>query len=128
MKSLIFLVFLLGCVATPPKAPPPPPPVVAEPIVPPTIVPQSRKPVIAVVNAYQAARIKELPAVLAPNVTPDYVANVHYKELAARKAVRALEDEDGRRKPATLEAARRAVRDLEDALAAPKDPDVVGGK
>ena len=108
----LLLLLLAGCAASVPPPPPPPPVVVIEPPPPPA----SKAPVRAVVRAYQQARTKELPAILKPDATADYIADVNRKEIQARKAVRLLESQDGQRTPKALTAAREAVRQLEDAL------------
>lgn len=125
-RALLYLTLALGgCCTAPPitLAPPDPPP--AEP--PASAgssmgVAPATKPAIAVVEAYRQARDRELPAITRPDVSPEYITNIHQLEITARRTVRTLINElDRHHKPsdASLDAARRAVHALDAALEAP---------
>jgi iron-sulfur cluster repair protein YtfE (RIC family) len=65
-----------------------------------------------VTHEYHAVANKELPAVLAPDATADYVARVHAADIEARKALAKLEHQGKQLTVETLAVARAAVRRL----------------
>jgi hypothetical protein len=120
VTSLSFCcVLLTSCAAAPP--PPSPPPLQAPP--PPVVViesaPNPAKPTTATANVakeYQKAAQKEIPAVVAPNTTPERVRRVHTADSAARRALSKLEAQGEHPTKETLDAARAAVKQLSDVL------------
>jgi hypothetical protein len=108
-------VVLTSCAASPPPPPPPTPPpaVVVE------SAPEPTKPATVTTNvtkAYQNAAQKEIPAVTAPNATPERVRRVHTADSAARWALSKLEAQGEHPTQEALDAARAAVKQLSDVL------------
>lgn len=127
MKRIAWMLVLIiaGCGAArlPIVAPPLPPPVAVAPPV--EVVPKPNPdalapPIKTVAQQYQQAAQKEVAAVTAPDVTPEYIKQVQTADRIARRALSALETD---RSPtvAALNRARDAVRDLAAVLdAAPQ--------
>lgn len=117
---LLLVVAASGCDAArlPPPAPPPPLTVEIIPVwpPPPPASPPIPAPVATVAAQYQMAATKEVPAVTAPNVTPDYVRAVHQADRIARRALGVLEAQGSRPTLEALTRAREAVRKLSDVL------------
>jgi hypothetical protein len=111
-------IVLTSCSA----ASPPPPPAPAPPPAPIVIVqspPEPAKPAAVtatVAKAYQKAAQKEIPAVIAPNATPQRVRNVHTADTNARRALSKLESQGHHPTQEALDAARAAVKQLSDVL------------
>jgi hypothetical protein len=121
MKILFALCCLIavssGCTAaprpvpvtlTPPLPLPPPQPAETPPALP--------TPVANVAEQYQHQAQKEISAVTAPDVTPQYIHSVRQADLVARQAVNAL-----MKRPTqdALDKAREAVHALEQVLDGP---------
>jgi hypothetical protein len=118
----ILLVGLSGCVSQPIPEPP------ARSLAPATapVFVADRPPevqpahVASVVKAYRAIERQEVPAVIAEDVTPDYIHRIHIADLAARRALWALERSDRRPTLADLMRARDAVNHLALVLQEPR--------
>jgi hypothetical protein len=106
----ILLIGLCGCVAHPVPEPAvvalAPAPVAARP---PEVQPAH---VASVVKAYRAIERQEVPAVTSQDVTVDHIHRIHIADLAARRALWALERTDRRPTLADLARARDAVNHL----------------
>lgn len=113
MKHLAALLMLAGCadlpLPEPPPPPPPPPPIVSAPATSPPVVTR-------LAQQYHAAALTEGPKVLARGTSPDYVRRVHDADTAARNALRTLDQQGRKIRPATLQRARDAVHELLAAL------------
>lgn len=115
MKRMVWLLVLIvaGCGAGPPVALPlplalPPP----EDVPPAPASPSLPSPITTVAQQYQQAAQKEVAAVTAPDVTPDYIRAVQTADRAARRALSALEARGHKPTVAALNRAREAVRQL----------------
>lgn len=101
-----------------PPAPPPAPVVIIqstpEPVKPATVT-------ATVAKDYQKAAQKEIPAVIAPNATPQSVRSVHAADIAARRALGKLEAQGHHPTQESLDAARAAVKRLSDVLNSPTE-------
>lgn len=116
MIRIIWMLLVAGCAAPQPVVLSLPPPIEVAPApVPTPESPPLPPPVKTVAQQYQQEAQKEVEAVTAPDVTPEYIREVHTADLTARRALSALE---ARHRP-TLEAlnrAREAVRRLAEIL------------
>ena len=113
-------LLLASCAAKPAPVPAPPDP---EP--PPILVPfkleakpEPAKPVVTetITKEYQKAAKKEIPAIVAPDATPESVHNVRTADVDARRALSHLESQGHHPTQSALDAARAAVKRLSDVL------------
>lgn len=118
MIRIVWMLIVTGCTAPQPVVLPL---LVPEAVAPPAeaaptqALPSLPPPVKTVAQEYQQQAQKEVQAVTAPDVTPEYIRAVHTADLVARRALSALET---RHNP-TVEAlsrAREAVRKLAEIL------------
>lgn len=123
MNQLALSVFLACASCAAARAPQPvltptivivEPPPTPSPVMPPAIP----KPVTTVTEEYRYAAQKEVAAVTLPDVTADYVRLVHRADIAARKAVTALERQGAHPTADVLMRAKAAVQQLMDVLQA----------
>jgi hypothetical protein len=121
MPAFGLCALLASCSPTPPELPPVS--VAAEPALPAPVSPEPANPdpakpaaTTTVAKAYQKAAQKEIPAVIAPNATPERVRSVHSADVATRRAVSRLEAQGRHPTQAALDAARSAVKRLSDVL------------
>jgi hypothetical protein len=132
MPAFSLCALLASCSPAPPPELPPvsvadepalPAPVSPEPANPDPAKPDPAKPAATttVAKAYQKAAQKEIPAVIAPNATPERVRSVHSADVAARRAVSRLEAQGRHPTQAALDAARSAVKQLSDVLNSPTE-------
>lgn len=113
------LVFT-SCCAAPAPEPPPPVPVVATPPAPVIAAPAVHAASVAVVKRFDAAKATEIGVVFGADVTRSQIQAIRVADHAARRALTALGLQREHVTLAALNAARVAVRALEDALATPK--------
>jgi len=117
---MVLSIALCACVSQPIPEPP------ARSLVPAAVVVVDRPPevqpahVASVVKAYRAIERKEVPAVIAQDVTPDQIQRIHFADLAARRALWALERSDRRPTVTDLIHARDAVSHLAQVLQEPR--------
>jgi len=118
MRSVSFVVLVLvsGCAVASPPLPVPPPAPEVETGAPAVVLPP---PVIAVTRAYHAAVGRELPAVLASDVSAETVTRIHAADREARAALSRLEAQGRHYTPDALATARAAVRRLTAVLEDP---------
>jgi hypothetical protein len=109
-------VSVASCATAPPPPHPAPAPVVAAAVATPPAPPQVPPPVVILRRQYRRAEKKEVPAVTSPSVTAEYVRDVHAADLAARRALVALERQGRHPTQQALATARKAVRDLATTL------------
>jgi hypothetical protein len=127
MPAFSLCALLASCSPTPPPELSPVS-VAAEPALPAPVSPEPANPdpakpaaTTTVAKAYQKAAQKEIPAVIAPNATPERVRSVHSADVAARRAVSRLEAQGRHPTQAALDAARSAVKQLSDVLNSPTE-------
>jgi hypothetical protein len=94
-----------------PPPPPTPPVVVAPPVSLPTPAAE-----LAVVKRFDAAKSKEIAAVMAPDATKGQIERISAAHADAAEALTKLGEKHNRRIADALHAAKVAVRALEDAI------------
>jgi hypothetical protein len=118
------LLAATGCAGTPLPEPPPPAPIVAEPA-PVIVAPAVHAASVAVVRRFDVAKAHEVGVVFGGDVTREQIQAIRIADHDARRALTALGLQRDHVTQAALNAARVAVRALEDALATPKPVDEV---
>jgi hypothetical protein len=115
------LLVLTACCAAPLPDPPPTSPVAGAPA-PAAIVatPAVHAASVAVVRRFDAAKADEIGVVFGSEVTREQIQAIRVADHAARRALTALGLQRDHVTLAALNAARTAVRALEDALESPK--------
>lgn len=114
--ALSAILAFASCAAPAPAAPPAPTRIVVVEVPPTPPPPEIPKPVATVTQQYRNAAQKEVAAVTLPDVTADYVRQVHQADTAARTALTALERQGVHPTAEVLTRARAAVQRLMNIL------------